>query len=361
MNKNFRKLDLILIFAFLFLFLVGVLSIYSSTYDKYRDNVSKFFYKQIIWLLVGIVIILILMKIGTRKFLEWSYFLYMANLILLIGLFFIGVSEGGSHRWLRVGPISIQPSEFAKLSMLLLLVRFLGDQSRESFKLGKSLWLLLILGLPMLLIAKQPDLGTSLVLVPIMFAVWYVSGLGRKYFWLISILGIICSPFLWMVLEEYQKQRLLVFIKPELDPLGAGYTVIQSRIAIGSGKILGKGWLSGTQNMLNFLPERHTDFIFSVVGEEWGFLGALLVLGAYIILLKRGLNISLNSNNRYDKMLAVGSTVLLGLHVVINVGMTMGIVPAVGLPLPFISYGGSNLIVSMICLGFLLDIKKRTS
>lgn len=345
----------------MFLFLIGVVSIYSATYDKYEGHISNFFYKQIIWLLVGTVGILVLMKIGTRKILEWSYFLYIANLFLLIALFFIGVSGGGSYRWLKIGPISIQPSEIAKLSVLLLTVRFLGDQSREHFNFGKCLLLMLILGLPVLLIANQPDLGTSLVFIPIVFGVWYVSGLGKKYFWSIIIFGIISSPFLWMILKEYQKKRLLVFINPSLDPLGAGYTVIQSKIAIGSGKIFGKGWLSGTQNILNFLPERHTDFIFSVVGEEWGFIGAFLVLAAYMIFFKKGIDISLNSNSRYDKMLGVGCVGLLGIHVIVNIGMTMGIMPAVGLPLPFISYGGSNLVVSMLCLGFLLDIKKRNS
>jgi len=219
--------------------------------------------------------------------------------------------------------------------------------------------LMLLLAVPVILIAHQPDLGTSLALIPVVFAIWYVSGLGLRHLRIFSCLCVAGSPLLWWVLREYQKQRLLVFIKPELDPLGAGYTVIQSKVAIGSGGILGKGWLSGTQNILNFLPERHTDFIFSVIGEEWGFLGALFVLGLYAYLIKRALDIALNANHGYDKLVATGIATLLSFHIVVNVGMTMGIMPAVGLPLPFISYGGSNLVMTIISLGFLLEINKR--
>jgi len=359
MNSIFKKIDLRLItVAFLLLF-IGITAIYSTTYTYSGRQLSSFFYKQIIWVVIGILASVIVIKIGCQKIIEWSYILFFLNIILLVIVLFFGISRGGGHRWLKIGAFNLQPSEFMKLSIILVSVRFLESYRRGGFSLSKSFTLMLLLAVPVILIAHQPDLGTSLALIPVVFAIWYVSGLGLRHLRIFSCLCVAGSPLLWWVLREYQKQRLLVFIKPELDPLGAGYTVIQSKVAIGSGGILGKGWLSGTQNILNFLPERHTDFIFSVIGEEWGFLGALFVLGLYAYLIKRALDIALNANHGYDKLVATGIATLLSFHIVVNVGMTMGIMPAVGLPLPFISYGGSNLVMTIISLGFLLEINKR--
>jgi len=359
MNRITKKLDVKLILVFFLLFLIGIISIYSSTYNEKNSYGSIFFYRQIIWMVVGIIGIILLMKISCQRILEWSYLIYFINVILLILVLFFGISRGGGYRWLRIGIFNFQPSEFAKLSLVLVTVRFLISSRKNNFKFDKAVILLIILFIPVILVALQPDLGTSLVFIPIVFGIWFISGLGFRYLVTFTVLGLLSSPLLWLVLKDYQKQRLLVFIKPELDPLGAGYTVVQSKIAVGSGGIIGKGWLSGTQNILNFLPERHTDFIFSIIGEEWGFLGTLFVLGLYIYLIKRGLTIAANANQRYDKLLAAGIIILLAIHIIINIGMTMGIMPAVGLPLPFISYGGSNLVAIMICIGVLLEIYRK--
>lgn len=357
----FRQLDIKLILSMFLIFSIGLVSIYSSTYKEDKP-LSMFFYKQLFWMLLGLSGVFVLMKIGTRKILEYSYYLYAVSMIFLVLVLFIGVSRGGGHRWLKVANFTFQPSEFVKLSVILVIARFLSKfkNNQVKFNFKDSLIIILLLGCPLFLIILQPDLGTGLVFIPVALAMWYASGIGTRNLTIFSILSVLSSPFWWGILKDYQKQRLLVFLKPDLDPLGAGYTVIQSKIAIGSGKIMGKGWLSGTQNILNFLPERHTDFIFSVIGEEWGFIGALIILSLYVYLLLKALKIGANTNNKDYKLVVVGIVVLLAVHVIINMGMTMGIIPAVGLPLPFVSYGGSNLIVSILCIGFLLDIERKT-
>ncbi len=355
-----KRIDIKLLLCVFLVFLIGLISIYSSTYKEDKPML-KFFYRQVFWMLLGLFSAFLLIKIGTWKILEYSYYLYVISVVLLILVLLVGVSRGGGHRWLKIGSFTFQPSEFVKLSLVLVIARFLGNYKDKNIRFGflNSIVLLLLLACPVFFIILQPDLGTALVFIPVLLAMWYASEVGIWYLMVFSVLGILSSPFLWSILRDYQKQRLLVFIRPDLDPLGVGYTVAQSKIAIGSGNIIGKGWLSGTQNILNFLPERHTDFIFSVIGEEWGFIGALIILLLYIFIIIRGLRIAANADNKEYKLLSVGIVVLLTVHVIINIGMTMGIVPAVGLPLPFVSYGGSNLIISILCIGFLLDIQRQ--
>jgi rod shape determining protein RodA len=210
--------------------------------------------------------------------------------------------------------------------------------------------------IPTVLILKQPDLGTALVLFPILISMLFIYGIRIKYIAGFLLAGLVSLPVLWNMLRPYQKQRLLVFIKPDMDPLGAGYTIIQSKIAVGSGRLLGKGWLSGTQNYLNFLPERHTDFIFSVVGEEWGFIGSAVLLTLYFLLISRMLRILDATENVYGRILVAGIATMLFIQVIVNIGMTIGIFPVVGITLPLISYGGSSLLTTFVGIAIVLSV-----
>jgi len=209
---------------------------------------------------------------------------------------------------------------------------------------------------PFLLILGQPDLGTALMLVPVFFTLLYIWGAKLKHLFFIIGCGLVMSPLSWFLLKDYQKERIMVFMNPDIDPLGAGYTVIQSRIAIGSGGAFGKGWLSGTQNQLNFLTERHTDFIFSVAGEEWGFVGGAILIALYYVLVKRAFEIARKTDDPCGTLAACGMATIMGIQVIVNISMTMGFMPVVGLPLPLVSYGGSSLLVTMIALGLLESV-----
>jgi rod shape determining protein RodA len=269
----------------------------------------------------------------------------------------MGKTALGAQRWISIGGIGIQPSEFSKIFTILALARIIGDDPNCLKTKRGLLKPFLIAFVPMFLIFKQPDLGTAIVILPIFLAMIWVGGVRLKYFFTAIFGGLAALPFFWHFLKDYQKDRLMVFINPNVDPLGAGYTINQSKIAVGSGRLLGKGWLSGTQNQLNFLPERHTDFIFSVVGEEWGFIGAVVVIGLFLFLVLRGLKIAQETNNLSGKLIATGITTMLALHVIINIGMTLGLMPVVGMPLPFISYGRSALTANLIAIGFLFNVR----
>ena len=267
----------------------------------------------------------------------------------------------GAQRWISIGSFAFQPSEFIKLSLILVLSHYVGIR-RDSMRELKSLAIpCVLLGIPFVLVLLQPDLGTALLLIPVFLSIMYIGGAPVKYLLSMVAAGIAAMPFFWHVLRDYQKQRLLVFLNPNIDPLGSGYTIIQSKIAIGSGGILGKGWLSGTQNQLNFLPERHTDFIFAVVGEEWGFFGAGLLILAYFVIVNRAFIIAALTGDMYGKAVATGIAVLLSSQVLINIGMTLGMMPVVGIPLPLVSYGGSSLIATFIAVGLLVNIGIRRS
>jgi rod shape determining protein RodA len=244
---------------------------------------------------------------------------------------------------------------------MLVMAGYLGSRKGGLDRPRDFIIPLALLSLPFLLVLIQPDLGTALLLVPIFFAMMFVAGASRKYLGILIAAGVAAMPFFWHFLRDYQKQRLMVFLNPNVDPLGAGYTIIQSKIAIGSGGLIGKGWLAGTQNQLNFLPERHTDFIFSVIGEEWGLFGALALVLLYFLIVRRSFNIAVSTNDMYGKLIATGVGVLLALQVVINMAMTIGMMPVVGIPLPLVSYGGSSMLATFIAVGLLLSVGMRRS
>ncbi|MBL7084975.1 MAG: rod shape-determining protein RodA [Candidatus Omnitrophica bacterium] len=373
-HSRLKKFDFILFLTTVLIFCLGLTFLYSATYQhSYRHSgilSQNFLIRQLVWFIFGLLIGIIILKVDYQKWLELAYPVYGLNLIVLLLVLTIGQTKFGAQRWIAFGNIVFQPSEFSKLVIILTLARYLS-QKKTSLTLNSS-WAggsrdikvlatsFLLVCLPFVLIVKQPDLGTALTLIPILFAVLYIWGSPLRTLFLIFGTALLASPFLWQMLKTYQKRRILVFLNPNIDPLGAGYTIIQSKIAIGSGGFFGKGWLAGTQNQLNFLPERHTDFIFSVVGEEWGFLGAILLLILYFILIWRAFSIAQRAKNVPARLLACGIIVLLTFQIGVNISMTMGLVPVVGLPLPLISYGGSSLISTMVSIALLLNIGIRS-
>jgi len=355
------RMDKVLLSAALLIAFFGIFFIYSATWDwqSGSNHFSAFVIKQSIWVAIGI---LLLFFVGGRdylKILNYAYIFYILNLIALIFLLVFGGERYGARRWIALGPVSLQPSEFVKITVILVLAAFLGDR-REKIGTIRNYIASVLLVLPAaVLIFLQPDLGTAFVLVPILFSVLFISGEKVKYIVFTIGAGLASVPLLWTLLKDYQKNRLMVFLNPNLDPLGAGYTIIQSKIAVGSGGMFGKGWLSGTQSYLNFLPERHTDFIFSVIGEEWGFVGGLVLIALYALIVARGIRIMSHVADIEGKVIAAGVVMLIFFQVIVNIAMTIGLMPVVGLPLPAISYGGSNTIATLISVGLLLSVSRR--
>jgi len=356
------RIDKLLLFAIILIAFLGVVFLYSATWDK--DNAGGEMHplvvKQTIWVFIGLVFLTIIANMDYLKILDFAYAAYLLNIMALIFLLLFGGERFGARRWISLGPFSLQPSEFVKITVILALAAFIGERREKIGTFGNFIGAILIVAPAMLLIFMQPDLGTSLVLIPILFAILFVCGENIKYIVWSIVLGLVSLPIFWLfLLKEYQKNRLMVFINPNLDPLGAGYTIIQSKIAVGSGGLFGKGWLCGTQSYLKFLPERHTDFIFSVIGEEWGFVGAAAILVLFFLLIARGVKIIATSDSIYGRAIAAGVVTLISFQVIVNISMTIGLMPVVGLPLPAISYGGSNTISSLICAGLLLSISRR--
>lgn len=344
----------------LLLAVFGFLTLYSATAMVSNDSHRLVYIKQIIWCCGGFVIMAMAFMINYKLLDRWSDIVYLFCILLLLGTLVFGKFVAGSRRWLVLGPLSIQPSELAKITIIIVLAKYYsnvaspkGLEFRELFKP------LVYTGIPFILIVIQPDLGTAMLLAFIALAMTVFVKIERKTFYCLLGSGMVCVPLVWFVLKDYQKKRILTFFNPDRDPLGAGYHIIQSKIAIGSGMITGKGYLEGTQNALSFLPEQHTDFIFSVLAEEWGFLGAGFLLFLFFMLIFSGLKIAHGCKDPFGTMLAFGITAMIFFHVFINIGMVMGLLPVVGVPLPLISYGGSSMITIMLSIGILISISMR--
>ena len=341
------------------IFFIALISLYSASHRPGEEMAKNFALQQTVWIAAGFCILIFTVLFGYERSLDYAYAIFAVNILLLILVLAVGSIRFGAKRWLSLGLFSLQPSEICKVSYILALVKYVADNSDRVNSIRVFVTSLLICVVPLILIIKQPDLGTAVVFLPVLLVVLFVAGLRKRYVFWFFLTSIISSPFLWSILKGYQKKRLLVFLNPNADPLGAGYTIIQSKIAVGSGGILGKGWLSGTQNQLNFLPERHTDFIFSVIGEEWGFLGALAVLILFLFLIRRLLNIGDTTNDIRGKLLIIAIVTLLWFHVFVNISMTIGLMPVVGIPLPLMSYGGSNLLTTLILIGLAISVQFR--
>ena len=360
MSRRFwRGLDRPLLGVVWLLVLIGLVTLVSASHQRAMATGINFVAKQFVWLALGMAVAAVLMLVDYHRWLEGAYLLYALNLLLLGLVLVVGEVRGGAQRWLAVGPLTFQPSELAKISTVLALTRYLGSHRDQPRRLTAALVPIGLVAVPTALILAEPNLGTAMLFLLLLGAMLFAWGLPARWLWLAAGIGFLAAPIGWQLLHDYQRARLLVFANPNLDPLGAGYTVVQSKIAIGSGLLWGRGWFAGTQNQLNFLPERHTDFIFSVVGEEAGFLGAAGILLLYGLLLHRGFRIAAESRDPFGRLLVAGLMAMLGCHVVINVGMTMGLMPVVGLPLPFLSYGGSWLLTCLVAMGMVFSVGLR--
>jgi rod shape determining protein RodA len=318
-----------------------------------------FQWRQLQWYVLGSFVMLVLLFRDYRFFAAYTVHLYLGAVLLLGLVLFFGKSAGGSQRWLSFGFMSVQPSEFAKLIIVIVLSSYFYHDDRRSYRLC-DLWRPAVLvGVLAWLIYRQPDLGTALLLVAIFASVVYMARpRWTSVLMLISWMAAI-MPLAWKLLKPYQRERVKILFNPESDPLHAGYQVIQSKIAIGSGQVWGRGYRAGSQAQLNFLPEIHTDFAFAVWAEEWGFIGSIILLSLYFALLYRGLVIAAQSRERFGAYVAFGVTAMLFWQIVVNIGMTLGLVPVVGIPLPLISYGGSSVLTTLVGVGLLLNIRMR--
>jgi len=338
---------------------IGIFNLYSAT-AKMEMSGTPLYLKQIFWLLLGVTMMVTIAFIEYRFYSDFGYLIYFVALFLLIIVLGYGIISSGAQRWLKIGPLTFQPSEFVKISLILALAKFFHrPPERKDYSLKHLLLPFLLLFLPMALILKQPDLGTAIILLLVFFSILIFVKIRWSSLLTIGLAGAAAVPLLWGFLKEYQKRRILTFFNPDLDPLGAGYHLIQSKIAIGSGGIMGKGFMKGTQCKLGFLPEQQTDFIFSVLGEEWGLIGSLFVIGLYFVLILWGLRIAVQAKDRFGAVLAFGVVAMLFWHVFINIGMVLGMMPVVGIPLPLVSYGGSFMISTLIGIGLLLNVSMR--
>ena len=351
--------DWTLLITVLFISTMGILNLYSSTYP-HTGSGTPLFVKQIYWLLAGIGLAIFILLFDYRTFIRYAYPFYIFCLFLLLLVMIFGRTTSGSQRWLQLGFFSFQPSELAKIAIILALTRyFTENENTLGYGFRDLIVPFLILAIPLALIFKQPDLGTTGLLVLISFSMLAFMGFRLQTWLALGGACVAAAPIFWHFLKDYQKTRLLTFINPDLDPLKTGYHITQSKIAVGSGTIWGKGWLKGTQSQLHFLPEQHTDFVFSVWAEEWGFVGAFLLLFLFLLLISRGLKIANTSKDRAGAVLAIGISAMLFWQIFINVGMVVGIVPVVGVPLPLFSYGGTSVISTLMGIGILMNISMR--
>ncbi len=339
---------------------IGLMTLHSAVSAGLNGGDRSFFMKQLIWQGAGFIAMTAAVLVDYRVIDRWSYVIYGGVLALLAGVLLFGKLAGGSRRWIVMGPVSIQPSELAKIAVILVLARYYSRRIKpDGFSLRELVYPAFLAILPFILIVKQPDLGTGLTLLLISGAITLFVKIERRTFLFLGAVGAVAMPLVWFFLKEYQKQRILTFLDPNRDPLGAGYHIIQSKIAIGSGMVAGKGFLKGTQNTLSFLPEQHTDFIFSVLAEEWGFIGAFLSVSVFLALIIWGLNIAYRCKDSFGTILSFGIIALIFWQAFINLGMVMGLLPVVGMPLPLISYGGSSVLTIMICIGMLMNVSMR--
>lgn len=359
-KRLLRRTDLTLIVAAVAIVIMSLVIIGSATHVNTPSEERYWFVqRQGISIVIDIALAAFLMNFDYKILQRYGNHFYVFNLILLILVMLVGQTALGAQRWIALGPISIQPSEFSKLIMIIALAAMLEKRGGKINTITDLAPVATYVGVPFLLVLKQPDLGTSLVFLAIFFGMVFVAGVRLRLLLGIFGAGLAAMPVLWHFLKDYQKMRIMVFMDPNVDPLGAGYHIIQSKIAIGSGMLFGKGLFGGTQSQLNFLPENHTDFIFSVVGEELGFVGCAILLLLYLVVLWRGIRIAQDASDMFGRLLAVGITSMIAFHVLINVGMTMGIMPVTGIPLPLMSYGVSSLTTNIMAIAILLNIQLR--
>lgn len=359
--KNFDWITLLIIIT---LSIAGIMTIYSATRPPLGiGDHPPFYLKQLFWLMISIGSLFIVVFFNYTWLHRISYPLYVLGLLLLLIVFFGGEVKMGAQRWISLGFLSFQPSEFFKVFFIIAFSSYLTNIGRNFLAKISMKAILIFAIIPLTLLLKQPNLGTAILLLSLFVVLSISKGLNRKIIAATIIIGLISIPFLghifWEGLREHQKNRIAAFIDPDVDPAGIGYHINQSKISIGSGGFLGKGYLEGTQGPLRFLPEKHTDFIFSIFAEEWGFAGSLALLAIYLALFLRGLNTAMLAKDEFGRLTAIGITAMFLVYFFVNIGMTLGIMPVVGVPLPFMSYGGTALLSNFIAAGILINIRTR--
>jgi rod shape determining protein RodA len=349
------SLDLGLAVSALLLAVIGLATVHSASAEMPID----YFPRQAAWVGIGLVLLLAVMSIDYHVLLDFSVVLYVLGLISLVAVFFVGVERGGAVNWILIGPWQFQPSEFAKLATALFLARYLAGINSRMLDLRQIFTVLLIVGVPIVLVAIEPDMGGALMYTPLLASL-LVAGIRMRLLVTAALIGLVLGAGVWAFgMKPYQRQRVLTYLQPETDPLGAGYQVKQSKIAVGSGKLVGKGYMQGTQSQLRFLPARHTDFILAVLAEEWGFVGVLTVLGLYALYIRSAARIAMRARDRAGIFLVTGLLSVACFHVLYNSAMVVGFLPITGIPLPFLSYGGSFTMVNFLALGMILGVDLR--
>jgi rod shape determining protein RodA len=357
----FRRLDANLLFVILALNVIGLINLYSATHGISPTSQSNLFWQQLVWLVIGWMIFLGMTLVDYKIFKRAAYILYFLNVAALGLVLVAGHMSLGARRWLDLGFFHYQPSETMKIFLVFALARILSAKNKpEGLGFIDLIVPTLMTLIPTALIIKQPDLGTGLLLLTIFVGMILFVRVKTSILTFILVTGLVAAPLVWSFgLKPYQKNRVLTFLAPGKDPRGAGYNSIQSRIAVGSGKIIGKGFRKGTQSQLEFLPERHTDFIFSVLSEEHGFIGSMTVVTLFIILLFMCARVASQARDRFGIMVAMGAVAILFAHVFVNICMVIGLLPIVGVPLPLLSYGGSIMITTMASLGIISSVSYR--
>lgn len=354
-RRVLARFDWVIFISTLTIALLGIINLYSAGLST--DATSTLFQRQTFWLLIG-VIFLLGACFGNLAYLErYAYILYFVVLVLLVAVLIQGKLISGSKRWLSFGFFNVQPSELAKIALVIVLAKFFQRKHQpRGFGLPALIIPTLLVTLPFILVFLQPDLGTALTLLLIFLSITLFVRIRLRLLSALVFFSICFLPFSWNLLKDYQKDRIIGFLNPNMDPLGKGYQIIQSKIAIGSGRFFGKGLLQGTQTQLDFIPEKYTDFVFSVFCEEWGLIGGLILLSLYFLLFSRSIGIVSQAKNSFAVLLGYGIVALFLWQVMINLGMVLGLLPTVGIPLPLFSYGGSSLVVSFFSLGLLINI-----
>jgi rod shape determining protein RodA len=352
--------DWILLAILMVIGLLSVFNLYSAAYSIRSMGGSQIYVRQICWYGIGFLILLLMTTFDYHALDRFAYPLFFISLVLLVAVLKIGKATHGSQRWLSFGYFYVQPSEMVKISLIIVLAKYFSKAEKMgNYRLRDLLRPLILIVIPFVMIVHQPDLGTALMLLIVCFTIIIFVNVNWKSILIFLSIALLAAPFLWITLQEYQKQRIITFLRPDLDPLGAAYHVTQSKIAIGSGLLRGKGFLKGTQTRLHFLPEQHTDFSFSVLAEEWGFVGSAILLFLYLFLILWCLNIAKNSKDKFGTLIVVGIVASIFWHLTINVSMVTGLLPVVGIPLVLFSYGGSSVISTMAAMGLIMNVSMR--
>jgi len=351
LGDKLRNINWLLLLFVCLLAGVGFAMLYAAA----GGNVNPWLARQFPRFVVGVLAMLVIAMVDIRIWLKYAYFFYGLAFLTLLSVEFVGEVGQGAQRWISIGGIKLQPSEMMKIGVIMAVARYFQLVKVDEPKLKSLLFPLALITAPAVLVLKQPDLGTAGLILLSGLSVFFAAGVSARYFIVGGILGLIAIPVGWNFLHTYQQKRVLTFLDPERDPLGSGYHIIQSKIALGSGGITGKGYMAGSQSQLNFLPEKQTDFIFTMIGEEFGLLGSASLIGLYVVILMYGYAIALRTHNQFGRLMVVGLMTTFFLYFFINMAMVMGLFPVVGIPLPLVSYGGTAMLAVLISFGLVMN------